>query len=67
MTTLKNSIAEISISYRPKTTNPPQITTAEDAREHLQPFFPDDNIALYERFCMSSNQSELILRECFVF
>jgi DNA repair protein RadC len=50
MTTLKNNIAEISISYRPKTTNQPQITSSEDAREHLHPFFPDENIALYERF-----------------
>jgi DNA repair protein RadC len=50
MTTKKNSIAEISISYKPKKFNSPQITCSDDAKDLLLQFFPDETIALQERF-----------------
>lgn len=50
MTTQKNSIAEISVSYKPKDCSHPQITSAADARDYLLYFFNDDTIALHERF-----------------
>ena len=48
-TTIPN-VAEITVSYKPCKAHKPLIKSSDDAYFHLLKFFPEDTIALYERF-----------------
>lgn len=43
-------VAEIQVSYRPSVANKPKITSGIDAYNALLPFYPEETIALQERF-----------------
>jgi len=43
-------VAEIQVSYRPAVANKPKIESGIDAYNALLPFYPEDTIALQERF-----------------
>lgn len=49
-TSTNHKVAEIQISYRPAVANKPKITSGIDAYNALKPFYPEDTIALQERF-----------------
>ena len=62
MFNLSNKVAEINVSYQPANSICPKITSAADARDHLLKFFPEDTIALYERFVVGYlNRSNKLL------
>jgi DNA repair protein RadC len=55
-------VAEIQVSYKPKTNNKPMVKTSKDAFTELYKFFPEDSIALQERFiAMYVNRGNRIL------
>ena len=50
MKQLKEGVAEIEISYKHRATSFPVINSSQEAYEQLIRFFPQDTIALQERF-----------------
>lgn len=50
MNTTHPTLAEIELSYKPKKANHPIIKNSADVYFHLLSFFPEDTIALQERF-----------------
>jgi DNA repair protein RadC len=50
MNTHHPTLAEIELSYRPKRSHHPIIKNSADVYSHLLQFFPEDTIALQERF-----------------
>lgn len=55
-------VAEIQISYKPKSTHQPMVKTSNDAFLELDKFFPAETIALQERFvAMYLNRSNKVI------
>lgn len=50
MNTTQPTLAEIELSYKPKKAHHPIIKSSADVYYHLLRFFPEDTIALQERF-----------------
>ena len=50
MNTTQPTLAEIELSYKPKKAHHPIIKSSADVYYHLLKFFPEDTIALQERF-----------------
>ena len=50
MNTTHPTLAEIELSYKPKKAHHPVIKSSADVYFHLLRFFPEDTIALQERF-----------------
>lgn len=45
-----SQVAEIQVSYRPAITHKPKVVSVLDAYKQFIPFFPEETIALQERF-----------------
>jgi DNA repair protein RadC len=62
MTKETNTVAEISVSYKPAITNKPIITSSGDAYTLIRKFFSDDTIHLQESFIvMYLNRASKVL------
>lgn len=62
MRTKSNSVAEISVSYKPAIANKPIITSSLDAFTEFLEFFPTNTIALQESFAtMYLNRANRVL------
>ena len=62
MRTKSNSVAEISVSYKPAIANKPIITSSLDAYTEFLEFFPTNTIALQESFAtMYLNRANRVL------
>lgn len=46
----QDRVAEISISYQPAISNKPIVTSSLDSFNAIVPFFPQETLALHERF-----------------
>jgi DNA repair protein RadC len=46
----KYKVAEIQVSYLPKKSNKPKLTSSQEAYEVLKTFFPKETIGLQEKF-----------------
>ncbi len=47
------NVAEINISYKPCNAHKPLVKSSLEAYSHLQQFFPENTIALYETFVVA--------------
>lgn len=54
-------VAEITISYKPKETRMPTITSSNDAYVELKEFFSEEVISLQEQFANQTKRNETIL------
>ena len=65
MNTTHPTLAEIELSYRPKNSHHPIIKSSADVYYHLLKFFPEDTIALQERFVAGYvNRSNRLIGVC---
>lgn len=62
MSNNKTVLAEIELSYKPKKSHHPIIKSSDDVYYHLLRFFPEETIALQERFVVGYlNRSNRLL------